>query len=60
MLGPALLAGSDLKELGVVPNVLVILGRKKAPSRWKTQVRKDGRQQFGNMRDVVRLEEIGI
>ena len=38
---PALVARSDREKLGVIPNVVVILGQKKAPTGRKTKVRKN-------------------
>ena len=59
-LGPALTSLSDLEKLGVIPDVLVILGQKEPPAGRKAQIRKHGRQQFGNMRDMMRLKEIRV
>ena len=58
--GPALTSRSDLKKLGVIPDVLVILSQNEAPTGRETEIRKHGRQQVGNMRDVMRLKEIRI
>ncbi len=58
MFGPALISGLAREELRVIPDILVILRQKKPPTGRKTEIRKDGRQQRWNMRDMMRLEEI--
>jgi hypothetical protein len=58
--GPELVARSDREKLRVEPDVLVILGQKKAPTGRETEIRKYGRQQAGNMRYVMRLKEVWI
>lgn len=60
MFGPALVAGSDWKEFRVIPDILVILGQKKAPTGRETEVGKYGRQQGQDMRHVMRLKEIRV
>ena len=59
-LGPTPTLRSDLEKLRVIPDILMILGQKEAPTRRETEVRKHLGQQFGNVRNVMRLKEIGI
>jgi hypothetical protein len=59
-LGPAPTERSDLEKLGVIPDVLVILGQNEPPAGRESQIGKNRRQQLGDLRDAMTLEEIRI